>query len=468
MTSQEGPLATATALDFTYRYAHPSQVSTLEQGKGLSLATCSARQEQPHFFDGRMRQPRVVGDLLLALTEVVRTHFFKPVPVALDPVVTSNEEMLRFEGFSGCCGVYARVDLPAEAFDSEIQGRGTTNVDFNDPMRASLMRLGDNEEVRLSVGREGVTLTRADDSVVEKKVRLPVRWIKGFSEVQVYQPQLEPVLEAPGPEARRFVQQLPGGSGAKRPSFVARTGRSLRLSQREGKDTVRVSGVRRLRVLESVMHRARRLRIWADAEAGTSAWEVELPEARFFLMLSPELQRGFSGEGQLLETLARSDWRGPLARVRAQLRWQNQIDVGGLARAAGLDDAGAAAALTALGARGLAGFDVSTGRYFHRELPFDLERVETLQPRLRGARDLVEEGAIRRLGRPGPDAHDVSVPGTGVSHHVRLRPGDDRCSCRWFSRHRGQRGPCKHILAARLWIESAAEGVDAAADTAER
>jgi hypothetical protein len=186
-------LATA-ALDFTYRYAHPSRVAPLETGKGLSLATCGARQEQPHFFGGRLREPRVVADLLLALIDVVRTHFYRPVPVLLDPVVTSNEEMLRFEGFSGCCGVYARVDLPAEAFDTEIQGRGTTNVDFNDPMRASLMRLTDTEDVRLSVGREGVTLTRSEDTVVEKKVKLPVRWIKGFSEVQVYQPQMEPVL----------------------------------------------------------------------------------------------------------------------------------------------------------------------------------------------------------------------------------------------------------------------------------
>ena len=71
--------------------------------------------------------------MLLVLSDVVRTHFFLPQPALLDPVVTSNEAMLRFEGFSGCCGVYARVDLPAEAFDSDIQGRGTTNVDFNNP-----------------------------------------------------------------------------------------------------------------------------------------------------------------------------------------------------------------------------------------------------------------------------------------------------------------------------------------------
>ena len=57
----------------------------------------------------------MVGDLLSVLCEVVRTHFFQPQPPNLDPVITSSPEMLRFEGFSGCCGVYARVDLPAQS-----------------------------------------------------------------------------------------------------------------------------------------------------------------------------------------------------------------------------------------------------------------------------------------------------------------------------------------------------------------
>ena len=61
--------------------------------------------------------------------------------------------------FSGCCGVYARVDLPPESFESDLQQRGTTNVDFNDPMRAALNRLRDREEVRLSVGRDEVALS---------------------------------------------------------------------------------------------------------------------------------------------------------------------------------------------------------------------------------------------------------------------------------------------------------------------
>ncbi len=136
-------MAAAAALDFTYRYPFASAVGeTAGRGIGLQLATCGAQCENPFFFEGLLREPRMVGDMLLVLSKVVRTHFFLPRIPMLYPVVTSNEAMLRFEGFSGCCGVYARVDLPAESFDGDIRDRGTTNVDFNDPMRAALTRLG--------------------------------------------------------------------------------------------------------------------------------------------------------------------------------------------------------------------------------------------------------------------------------------------------------------------------------------
>lgn len=88
--------------------------------------------------------------------------------------------MLRFEGFSSCCGVYARVDLETQAFDSELRGKGTTNLEFNDTRQTALRRLTDSDDIKLQVGREGVTLRTADDRIVERKVKLPVRWIKSF------------------------------------------------------------------------------------------------------------------------------------------------------------------------------------------------------------------------------------------------------------------------------------------------
>lgn len=444
------------ALDFTYHYAFPSGVETSDARKPkLSLATCDANHEQPYFFDGRVRQPRILGDMLYTLSEVVRTHFFLPMPANLDPVLTSNEALLRIEGFSGCCGVYARADLPAEAFEGECYGRGTTNVDFNTPMRNALLRLRDEEDVRFAVGADEVALSKGGEKTVEKKVKLPLRWIKGFSEVQAYQPRLALKMELNAPEALQFLRTLPKASKPRMPSYAVPAGRSLRLSQRPQKGAVQILGTHRVKVIEPLLVRAKSLRVWADEDSGASAWEVCYPVGSFFLMISPEVFRGFSGEGQVLAALARPPSDLAIAKVRASLRWQSQLDAGLLARELGLGEAETEAALVVLGSRGLAGFDAGSRQYFHRELPFDLDKVEEMQPRLGNARKLVEGGLIRRL--PGGDAgvESFEVQGTGTLHRVRMAGEQQSCTCPWYSKYLGQRGPCKHILAASLVQEDA-------------
>src|SRR5215470_16132323 len=343
------------ALDFTYRYAFPSRVEPSGRGAPrLSLATCNADHAHPYFFAGRLRQPRMVGEMLYVLSDVVRTHFFLPRPAHLDPVLTSNETVLRLEGFSGCCGVYARVDLPATAFDGERHGRGTTNVDFNVAMRNALLGLRDDEDVEFAVGADEVMLSRGNQRTVEKKVKLPLRWIKGFSEVQAYQPRLELKMEVGAAEALRFVRSLPQASRPKMPSYATSAGRSIRLSQRPQKGAVPILGTHRVRVIEPLLLRAKSLNVWADDDSGASAWEVCYPQGSFFLMISPEVYRGFSGEGQVLSALAKPPPEVVIAKVRASLRWQSQLDPDKLAAALDLGAGEVRSALTVLGSRGLA------------------------------------------------------------------------------------------------------------------
>ncbi|MEW5822144.1 MAG: SWIM zinc finger family protein [Cyanobacteriota bacterium] len=447
-------MSTSTALDFTYLYPFQSAVGEFDRGFGLKLATCNADQENPHFFEGKLMQPRCMGDMLLVLNNVVRTHFFLPRPPLMDPVVTSSESMIRFEGFSGCCGVYARVDLLPEAFQADLQNRGTTNVDFNNPMRAALTRLKDKDEAWLSVGQEQVTLSRNNESIVEKKVKLPIRWIKGFSEVQAYQPELKLRLEVSATEARHFIRSIPKGGAPKRPSYVNQLGKALRITQREQKDSIRVSGTNRISILDPLFNSARGLRIWSDDDYGVSAWEVVYDIGKFFLMISPEVYRGFSGEGQVLEKLATGDWESALAKVQAQLTWQSQIDINKISSLTGYDINTIESALAVLGSRGLAGYDVSEGKYFHRILPFDLDKVEELQPRLKNAKKLIEDKKIELLLKIDSENYDFAVKGTDVTHTVRIRPDADKCTCPWYSKYLGQRGPCKHILAAKIFIDN--------------
>ena len=61
---------------------------------------------------------------------------------ARDPIITVGDARMRFEGFSQCAGVYARVDVLPDGLLGDIAQPGTTNVDFNAPMLAALGLLG--------------------------------------------------------------------------------------------------------------------------------------------------------------------------------------------------------------------------------------------------------------------------------------------------------------------------------------
>ncbi len=261
-------------------------------------------------------------------------------------------------------------------------------------MRAALARVRDTDEVGLAVGSEEVSLSRSGDSVVERKVALPVRWLKGFVEVQAYQARMARKLEVSGFEAARFFRSLPKGS-ATTSGWVVASGRGLRLSQVAASGGVRVGGVQRLHILDDLARHAQALRIYADERNQASAWELVLDEARFTLALSPDVSRGFSGEGQVLTDLAAHRWEDTLPRVQASLKWGTRIEPDALAAACAFDRETVTAALGVLGARGLVGYDLAEGAYFHRELPFDLEKVDTLQPRLLDARKLVGSGGVR-------------------------------------------------------------------------
>lgn len=440
----------STAVNYTYAYPFESAVIEQQSAPAMRLATSLDGTSDDLFFDGQLRQPALVGKCLTVLSSIVRTRFYQPLaPMLLDPVVTSGGGLLRFEGFSSCCGVYARVDLDPDAFNTELRGKGTTNVDFNDAMRASLRRLNDTDDARLQVGGEGVTLRTANDKVVERKVKLPVRWVKGFCEVQAYQPRMTPHFELTPVEARDLFRSLPKGSNAKRAVHITRTGRTIRLASRAQRGSVQLQGADRVRALEPLIPHVKQVNIWYDEDAGTSGWELKFDIGRMFALVSPELNRGFSGEGQMLSRLATGQWESALPAVTDALNWQSQIDAASLGSRSKQTEANVEAALAVLGARGLVGFDLNSGKYFHRVLPFDMDKVEKQQPRLVAARKLIEADGVK-LNEQTTDGPNLLVAGTDVEHFVRLRDGGDRCTCRWFNRYQGNRGPCKHILAARI------------------
>ncbi len=447
----------ALAVPYTYRYLHGSQFDP--GSHALRLATCADGEDQhPYFFRGDLIQPKNSAELLRGLMRVVQARFhlppamFERILAQSDPIVTCSDDRIRFEGFSGCCGVYARVDLLPGAVRGERIGRGTTNVDFNPPMLAALATIRESERVSLAIGAEAIELATSRGAVLEKKVALPLRWLKGLVEVQACQSRMRAVHDVSGLEASRFLKSLPRMKTNRRETWIVPVGRGLRLSQIETRGAVRVGGLERLRVLEGLVPRARSLQVFADDTTGASGWALRFDDSRFHLVISPEVWRGFSGEGQALESLASDAWKTVLPKIRARLKWESVIDLASLGSSAGLHEQVLKDALAALGARGLVGFDLGDSAYFHRELPFDLSLVEKLQPRLQNARKLIEANKVRIAGSAAGQI-EVFVASSGVEHRVRLTADDAKCTCPWYSKHADSRGPCKHILAARMAVE---------------
>lgn len=439
-----------TSVQHVYHYLSPSSLGGVTS-PSLSLATSSpGGQPHPFFFEGQIKQPQLVAGLLTTVHIVVGSRFFTPANTLArllamaDPVVTAGGGILRFEGFSSCCSAYVRADLLPEIYDADTVGKGTTNVDFNPPMRAALARVRDTNGLAMSIGRHAFAIESGRDNVVEKKVALPTRWIRGMLEVQSYQASMTRRFEVSSHEALRFFRALPKSSTSRTPLWVTAGPFGLRMTTREDAGAIRLVDTSRLRLLEALLPKARSLAIYADDGQQASAWVLQFHGARITLVLSAETWRGFSGEGQALRSLIRSGEADAVPAVRAQLQWQSCLQPEALAAGLSLRPEQIDHALRILGVSGLVGFDVVEGRYFHRELPFALSMVEDMHPRLSGARRLLETDAVS-IARTSP--LDAIVKSGGVEHRVRDADGELRCTCPWFARHQGSRGPCKHVLA---------------------
>ncbi|MEU6007613.1 SWIM zinc finger domain-containing protein [Streptomyces sp. NPDC047453] len=444
-------------------YSRPSALEPAAGGQRLGLetsrgATPSGIQDHPRFFTGFLTSPQVASAGLLAVADVAAARYYQPqLRASLDPVVTGNGDRLRFESFSGCCGVYARLDVLRPGLDGGEVGHGTTNVDVNNPLREALSRIGSDDPLHMRVGPEELAVTTVDGPVVEKKVPLPDRWLRGFAEAQVIAAGFDLRAELPAAEAVRFLRSLPrsGPRGAGGPRWVVPAGRALRPTTRPVPGAVCLPGPERLAALQRVLRHATALRVYGPAVAGAgataSAWEAVLPGMRLTLTLSPDASRGFSGEGGVLDALATDEAAEDAELIAVLLAWEPRVDVADLAAASGLAPERVRAALVRLGTSGRVGYDTAEAAYFHRELPYDADRAERHNPRLRTARALVAAGAVVLDG-----ALATVTAEDGHAHRVREEKGVLSCSCQWWAKYRGGRGPCKHALAVRMARRGAA------------
>lgn len=439
-----------------FKYAQPSAMTATGAAR-LDLRTCTPgpdSEASPYFFSGFVERADLVAAGILAVAQVAASRFFEPITkktrdAALDPVVTADGDRLRFESFSACCGVHARLDVEGSGLDGTFVKVGTTNVDINPPLRSALARLLRGSPLRLNVGDDEMVVETLAGRLVEKKVLLPDRWVKGFAETQVVQSRMVPLLQLTGVEATRLLRSLPRGS--RDPISIEPVGASWRLSARPTTGAVVLVGAERLQAVHPLLPHVSALNVYGpldqSAGAAASTWQFTFDTARLILTLSPEVSRGFSGEGGVLESLIVDEEDGTDLAIDDALGSRALWTVPELAAQVGTTHDHIRETLGVLAASGRVGFDLHEAAFFRRILPLGERAHAVLNPRLRSAEALVRADAVT-----SDDSGLRAVVISGDHHHVvnllAATVVGARCTCPWFAKHRGQRGPCKHVLAA--------------------
>ncbi|BFM41585.1 SWIM zinc finger domain-containing protein [Flavobacterium sp. CFS9] len=437
--------------DLEYNY---KGISTYSKSKGINNLVLAHQTEIeevnniPCFFWGSLTDPYVTAKCWSTIAKVVRSSF-GPIPPSLrDPIVSAGSERLRFEGFSSCNGVYVRLDMKPEAVDGEFIANGTTNVDFNDPMLNALNAIQKNEKVTLAVGQQDVQMITSKAKVVEKKVTLPMRWIKGLTSVQLYLADMYLKFELNKIQTIQLFQSLPKGS-VKGDFFITKRAGKFMFSTLATSDSVRIGGVQRLRLLEGILAIVDKIFVYESDDKQTCAVVCEFGKMQLLMAFSPDSYRGFSGEGNVLETMTENlpmEWVYGLNSLLksnemfdpTMLSIENDIDFGTMDN------------LTSnLSSMGLLGYDLSEKAHFYRRLPFKTERILSLNPRLKNAKKLIDKEEVEITERRA-DYIEAKVKGSSVVHKVIIDTASQKCTCDWFTAYQGKRGICKHILAVKM------------------
>lgn len=420
----------------------------------------------PDLFRGDIAEPLMFRNALVTLRGVVDARFYRPdLWRYLDPVMTVGGETLRMECFSSCASVYARADFLPDAFaDAAFAPAGTTNVDFGAAFMRNLATMRPNESARLEVAEDCVTLATARGVTVERKVKLPERWVKGFLQTQAVQRRMQPVFELDRAMARRLIAAVP--AGARGAMFVVRKANRVEVLPRRpptGEPAVGVADLNRLRLLAPFAPEIRSLRVFHQPETGASAWIADAGAARLTLGLSSQAANGFSGDGDALRRLAEPDADDVALRLaEATAARLGVFSAEEFADAEDAPPARAAELIDRLAAHGFIGYDRDRDQYFRRVLPFLTER-KSLPNRVAGSRELLASERVEITERTpradGSFAATGFVEGLSATYRARIEVAPDgdlrdgACTCPWMQKHGLKRGPCKHLLALRFACE---------------
>lgn len=444
--------------DFNYSYSGPSVIESTQNNKSVLFSHCTEVEENknvPCFFYGNIVHSFIASKCLSTLAKTVASHFsLAPGQLALlkDPIISVGNQRLQFEAFSSCNGVYARVDLLENGIDGDFLASGSTNVDFNDPTIRAFNLISKNEKLILGVGQKELHVVAGNSTTIEKKVSLPNRWIKGLGNVQLYLSQMELAFRMNQIQAIQLFQRLPK-SPVKNDYFIVQQSGGFQFSPVAKGNSVRIGGVHRLRLMENLLPFVKEISVYKDPQEQSIAMLLYFDSVQMLFTFSANVFRGFSGEGKNLEDMTTSlpdEW---IAGINNLCKTNEVFNPTLLAIESDISLSTMDNLKASLSSIGLLGYDLEMRQHFYRRLPFKLQRLKSLNPRLQNAKKLLDKDEVTILKKDQLRI-EAEVKGTAdVSHRVIIINGQPRCTCTWFTNHQTNRGLCKHILAVKIKLE---------------
>ncbi|WP_152051319.1 SWIM zinc finger family protein [Tautonia marina] len=411
--------------------------------------------------------------------------------VILDPVVSVHPDQVFFEVFSKDEGTYAKLGVDLDAFEHDpaiTPHWGTTNIDFSEALHLGLEQLRSERPTRLRIGQDGVSVrTEGTGTVLEKSIRVPDSWLRGFLQVQsaaalprdsftlnpidLYNALRHLRMHADRKGKRRGlrIELVPGEP----PRLVLEPWETLIPSSAapyQGKTAkvVRVWGRRRLFLLRRFLPLVEEVEVHLLGSGLPSFWVLRAGPLTLTLGLTGFTAANWSQaiRFDLLLPRKTQDTTAELDLVLAHLADHWKAGAGDLLKATKLKWEALVEALQLGCQQGRIMYDLAADVYRLRPLtdaPIDLTRLEYRNARERTAHDLIaRRGAVTIVS-------ETRIAATGLELTGRVEVAEDRreyrpvllltdegqvakaeCTCPFFRRQGLKNGPCAHLIALRL------------------
>ncbi len=453
-----------------YRYVPKDRTAYLAYLRmRREAASLNVRQSQQAFFEWALRNDPLAF-------------------ILLDPVVTVHPDQVFFEVFSKDEGAYAKLGIDLTAFELAYQPTcGTTNIDFSPTLFSGIEQMRSYRQTKLSIGKEAVKLaTTSASSVLEKQVKVPDSWLRGFLQVQsaAILPRdtfhLNPVdlynllrhlrmnADRKGKRRGLRIELVPGEA----PRLVLEPWETVLPStagnyKGRASRVVRLWGRRRLMLLKRLLPFVKEVEVHLLGSGLPSFWVLRAGVVTLILGLTGFTAANWSQAVSFDLLLPRKTQSGEaLERVLNYLGQVWVADVKQLSSQVGLKGEALTEALQTGCQQGKLMYDISTNVYRLRaltEAPLDLPRLEYRNQRERTAHDLVtRRNAVQIVS-------ENRIAGTGLELTGKVSVTEDRreyrpqmllndegqiskaeCTCTFFRKQGLKAGPCPHLIALRL------------------